>query len=152
MTLTFSKPQRSPDFEDVFSGPNAHDHLSAKELTELALSRTPSWFRALFAIRQFLARFSGLRTESEEGGPADVNFLLSLPVLRSEPNVFEAGLADKHLDFAMSVEKREGEVRITTSVWFNNTLGKVYLSAIKPFHERIVAHWVHVLGTPGEQA
>ncbi|MEL6967088.1 MAG: DUF2867 domain-containing protein [Pseudomonadota bacterium] len=151
MTLTFTKPERSPDFEDVFAGPNAYSHLSAQELTELALSRTPSWFRAMFALRQFFARFAGLRTESEAGGPADVNFLLSLPVLRDEPDIFEAGLADKHLDFAMCVEKREDEVRIATSVWCNNTLGRIYLSAVKPFHERIVAHWVRVLGTPGEQ-
>lgn len=146
MTLSFVKPKRAPDFEDEFCGANAYPEMTGRELAVLAIDQTPRWFRILFWVRQFLARIGGLRTETAEGAPADVAFLLSLPVLVNEPDCYEAGLADKHLDFTLSVEKHKNRVRIVTKVWFNNNAGRAYLFFIRPFHNRIVGHWVRVLG------
>ena len=84
MTLTFAKPEREPDFQDTFSGPNAHPDMSPHDLAALALGQSPAWFRTLFAARQKLARVAGLKTETPEGRDPGVGFLLSLPVLRND--------------------------------------------------------------------
>lgn len=148
MTLTFAKPERESDFQDTFSGPNAHPDLSPRELAALALGQSPVWFRTLFAARQKFARIAGLRTKTPEGKDPGVGFLLSLPVLRDDAKIYEAGLADRHLDFTIAVEKDGGRVSLTTENWFNNVSGRLYLVAVKPFHNRIVSRWVRVLGQP----
>lgn len=147
-TLTFEKPNRAPDFQDCFTGKNAHPEKSPRELAEIALASSPAWFRVLFAIRQKLASVVGLRTETPEGENPGVGFLLSLPVVQEDENAYEAGLADKHLDFILRIEKHDNEVSLRTHIWYNNTFGRIYLAVVKPFHNWIVSYWVNALGKP----
>lgn len=147
-TLTFEKPNRTPDFQDCFTGKNAHLDKTPKELAALALANSPGWFRVLFAMRQKLASIVGLRTKTPDGKNPGVSFLLSLPVIQDDETAYEAGLADKHLDFILRIEKHDNEVSVRTHIWFNNTFGKLYLAVVKPFHNWIVSYWVKALGKP----
>ncbi|MEM1316749.1 MAG: DUF2867 domain-containing protein [Pseudomonadota bacterium] len=152
MTEIFHQPDRAADYSDTFAGPNAHEQLTARELAALALSRVPGWFAAMFALRQRLASLVGLKTAHGDGGQVGTDFLLELPVLIEEPDRFRAGLNDRHLDFAIDVRKRNGEVSITTDIWFGEAggglFGRAYLTAVKPFHNAILRHWVRVIATP----
>lgn len=146
---TFDQPSRNPDYSDTFTGPNAHPSLTARELAALALSRVPGWFRLMFSLRQRVAGVLGLKTAHGDGGQVGTDFLMELPVLIETPDRFRAGLNDKHLDFAIDVKKQAQNVAITTDIWFgqgaNRLLGRAYLTAVKPFHNAILRHWIAVL-------
>ena len=152
MTEQFDQPDRVPDYSATFTGPNAHQQLTARELVALALSRVPGWFSAMFALRQRLASIAGLKTAHGDGGQVGTDFLLELPVLIEEPDRFRAGLNDRHLDFAIDLRKQNGQVMITTDIWFGEAgrglFGRVYLAAVKPFHNAILRHWVRVIARP----
>lgn len=152
MTSTFTLPDREPDFEDCFRGPNANPQLTAKQLAQVASDSSPLWFRVLFSVRQRIAALLGLVTEVEnssaEQPEAAQGFIFQIPCLQNTPDVFEAGLHDKHLDFALSVEKHDDEVSLSTRIWFNSLLGRIYLFFVKPFHNMIVSHWLKNLGKP----
>lgn len=51
-------------------------------------------------------------------------------------------LKDRHLDIKMSILKRKHidatEVIVSTIVNFNNTLGKIYMFIITPFHRLVM--------------
>lgn len=144
--LSFNKSKCQPDFEDCFSGNNAFPNKSPKELAEIALANSPLWFRILFSIRQKLASLIGLTTKTSQGTNPGVGFLLSLPVVQDDETAFEAGLADKHLDFTLRISKENNQIHLKTQIWFNNIWGKIYLAIVKPFHNLILAHWVKALG------
>ncbi len=150
MSERFTVPPRAPDYADVFSGKLAHGDKTAKDLLSFALTKTPRWFHGLFSLRNFFANLIGLKT-SLKGQPKDlgVNFLASMPVIEETDRLFTSGLSDKHLDFLITVEKNEGpEVSITTQIWFNATLGKIYLIAVLPFHKAIIRYYIRQLGRP----
>ncbi len=49
-----------------------------------------------------------------------------------------AGFDDKHLDFRISVISKQGKIYLATWVHTHNFWGKLYLTAILPFHILIV--------------
>ena len=150
MSETFALPARPPDYADVFSGHLAHNNMSARDLLRHALTKTPRWFHGVFAVRNALVKLIGLKAEikGRPKGPA-VNFLDNMPIIEETDRVYSSGLADKHLDFLITVEKIEGpKVSFTTQIWFNATLGKLYLIAVLPFHKAIIRHYIRQLGKP----
>lgn len=48
------------------------------------------------------------------------------------------GEEDSHLDFRVSLFKKDNAVILTTQVSVNNLLGKVYMFVITPFHKAII--------------
>ncbi|MEM7067241.1 MAG: DUF2867 domain-containing protein [Pseudomonadota bacterium] len=148
MTRNFAKPDRTPDFEDCFTGPNAFPDRSAYDLAKMVVGNAPLWFRILFAVRQRIARLFGLVTKSDDGKNPGASFLLTLPVVENSPNRYEADISDKHLDFTLCLEKENEKINLRTQIWFNNIFGRAYLFVVKPFHNKIVSHWVSVLGRP----
>lgn len=48
------------------------------------------------------------------------------------------GEDDKHLDFRFSIQRRPGDVVVTTVVHCHNLLGRAYLAVITPFHRLVV--------------
>lgn len=143
--MDFARPDRTPDFSDRFAGPNAAPELSARELMMRAFEATPGWFRGLFALRQMAARVAGLST-GPQGAVTEVEVLGRLPVVEESETKFEFGMADRHLDFTIAVEKRETEVAITTDIWFNGWTGRAYLALVLPFHKMILRRYVSALG------
>ena len=150
MNETFQLPARAPDYADVFSGDLAYPEKSARDLLRQSIETTPKWFHAAFALRNAGARLFGLKTslENRPEGPA-VNFLDAMPIIEETDRIYSSGLADKHLDFMITVEKSEGpKVSITTQIWFNRSLGKLYLIAVLPVHKAILKHYIRKLGQP----
>lgn len=142
----FAKPDRKPDFSDIFEGRLAHHEKSARELAEYALANSPAWFLKLFQLRQFFARLVGLKTQPRQSAVDGTSFLLAMPVIEDSDDVYEAGISDRHLDFTLRLEKVSQSIRLSTTIWFNNWAGRIYLALVRPFHNRICAHYVKVLG------
>lgn len=150
MSECFTVPPRNPDYADVFTGKLAHPDKSARDLLRYSLGKTPRWFHALFALRNSLVKLVGLKTSMNEHVevPA-ISFLDAMPVIEETEHVFSSGLADKHLDFLITVEKTAGpNVSFTTQIWFNAALGKFYLIAVLPFHKAIIRYYIRQLGKP----
>lgn len=134
---------RKPDYSDHFEGPLARDAETARDLAEVAVRDLPSWFAALFRVRQWIAARVGL--ETGETTKFD-GFLNGLEVIEDTKDSFVAGLPDRHLDFALVVTRADGRVAIDTLIWFNRWYGHLYLIAVLPFHRAILRHWIRVLG------
>lgn len=155
MTAAFVPPDRAPDYVDRFAGPLARPDLTARELAALVTSAQggaiPGWFRGLFAVRQGAARIAGLKTG--DGAPENgMGLLGDLPVLADEPDRFRIGMADRHLDFTIEVSRSPApEVAFATAIWLHGLPGRIYLTAVMPFHRIILRRFVAALGRDHRQ-
>lgn len=149
----FCRPDRKADFADTFVGEVKLPDITPKALMAYALQQTPAWFSALLRLRDWLGGLAGLKTAKDAHGKPDASFLLHLPVLRDDEQVYSSGTADKHLDFVITVERHaDARVSFTTEVWFNGVSGRMYLALILPFHRAILRHWVNVVARMPEAA
>lgn len=122
------------DYIDVHSTKVARGRtISPGEFCEMAFGQLPLWIRYLLKLRNAIVKPLGLDTKSR--------FTDMICHENSEEVVF--GMPDKHLTFYVSMicqECKDGkqELKITTVVKYNNTLGKIYFFIIRPFHSLIV--------------
>ncbi len=90
----------------------------------------PDWARGLLLIRRIVTAPFGLSND----GPAAADKLGPFPVEIETDCEIIAGFNDKHLDFRVSVFTRDGRVFLATWVHPHNIGGRLYLTAILPFH------------------
>jgi hypothetical protein len=74
--------------------------------------------------------------------------LARMPILSESGERFESGVSDRHLTFTILVELTGDDVRLTTRIWFNHWLGRLYLWVILPFHKAILRHMIRSLAHP----
>ena len=109
----------------------------------------PGWVNVLFAIRNFLVKIVGLKTDRND--PEEFKRciregkecgLTSVPAKNEKETVML--LSDKHLNAYLSayIQKDASphtqRISVTTLVHFNKKLGNIYFFFIKPFHQLIV--------------
>lgn len=94
----------------------------------------PGWARFLLVIRKLITAPFGLDNDGSDVADKVGIF----PVETETPDELIAGFNDKHLDFRVSVQSREGQVFLATWVHPHNWGGRLYLRAIMPFHVLIV--------------
>jgi len=114
--------------------------LDALDAAREILARQPRWVDGLMAARNAIVKPFGLKTGHEtEDRRGKVGIF---PIESATPRRAVLGFEDKHLDFRVVVDVVEAggssEVTATTLVRLNNPLGRVYLTAILPFHKIIV--------------
>ena len=122
-------------------------------LGKLFFSTGPKWIDSLFALRNKIVKFFGLKVSNSisERGIQLKNFKCQendqiglFKVFLSNENEVVLGENDKHLDFRVSLflknieGKNNKELTISTLVRFNNLFGKLYFIPVKPFHSFIV--------------
>ncbi len=134
------------DFSDCFATTNKSDSLET--IAHLIFNNPPDWVKALFAIRNALVGLVGLKhrmpsdyhTRYEQGG-----YIGFFKIFLIEEGELVMGLDDKHLNFRVSIFDSAQEtynIKVTTLVEYNNPLGKVYMSIIRPFHVMVVKSMV----------
>jgi len=119
--------------------------ITPESIVIYLLNYSPKWVEGLMLLRNLLVKPFGLQTSNGE-----------LPILTiskgKKVSVFEIlertddevllCYTDKHLDACLSVMltklHHQHEVTITTTVHYNNNLGRIYFFLIKPFHILIV--------------
>lgn len=117
------------DFIDNYSVASL---LPAKDAAQIGLAM-PKWVMALMALRNAIVRPLGLKTD-DIGEGQDTLF----PITYEDENQLILGADDNHLNFRISVVRHEDRIHMATWVHRNNTLGRVYLAVVMPFHILIV--------------
>ncbi len=129
------------DYSDAYKMPLSNPHLSAEEIYIHIFSHIPSWVVQLMVVRNKVVSLFGLKTGDgvshkkvlTVGKKAGFFLIYSI-----EEEEIIAGEDNIHLNFRVSVLKKNEEVIISTLVHYNNLFGKIYMSIITPFHKIVV--------------
>jgi Protein of unknown function (DUF2867) len=128
-------------FSDAFSVVVNGTALDARRAAEKILGHSPRWIERLLVLRNFLVSPFGLKKPVSAGTGA-TDTIGIFPVMSETPGRLVAGLNDKHLDFRVVVDiatSGHGQrVTATTLVLTHNSLGRIYLAIILPFHRLVV--------------
>jgi hypothetical protein len=126
-------------FCDAFSVVLDSVALDARQAAEKMLGHQPLWIEGLMSLRHRLVAPFGLKTSAPTGTADTIGIF---PILSEAPDRLVAGFNDMHLDFRVVVDVatsgQSQRVTATTLVKTHNTLGRVYLAIILPFHRLIV--------------
>jgi len=131
------------DWADCFEKRVAQSGLTAEAAARRAFERMPKWVGGLMALRNLMVRPLGLQGDPDAAA-AGAPRVGMFPVIRTDPGEIVLGFDDRHLDFRIVVEteaaqNQQTSVRMMTLVKRHNSLGRVYLAVIMPFHKLIVA-------------
>ncbi|MCF8532061.1 MAG: DUF2867 domain-containing protein [Reyranella sp.] len=110
-------------------------------LTRFMLGEEAPWLRLLMGVRDAVVAGFGLKTSRRlrQGSVTDgVARIYIFRVYEITWNEAILGEDDKHLDFRVSVQRRPGDIVVTTVVHCHNLLGRAYLALITPFHRLVV--------------
>jgi len=108
--------------------------LTARQASDHLFSCTPDWANRLMDLRNAIVRRLGLI----EVGIGD------FPVVSEDDREIVLGFDDRHLDFRIRIRVQEQSatetyLAVATLVKLNSLLGRLYLTAVTPFHHAIVA-------------
>jgi len=131
------------DWGDCFEVMVSESGVTAEIAARQAFERMPKWVGGLMALRNLMVRPFGLQG-NPEATAAGVPRVGMFPVIRNDPNEIVLGFDDRHLDFrivvqTVTLENQQTSVRMMTLVERHNSLGRLYLAVIMPFHKLIVA-------------
>lgn len=117
---------------DFIDGYAIENGLSPKAAMKIAFDM-PAWVDALMSLRNKVMKPFGLKTE---GIASDRTVLF--PITYEDDGQILIGTDDRHLNFRISILSHDGKIHMATWVHRNNTLGRVYLAIVMPFHILIV--------------
>ncbi|WP_445506151.1 DUF2867 domain-containing protein [Niallia sp. 03190] len=125
--------------------PNKADY-EVDSLTRLFFTSVPSWVSHLMKVRDKIVRLIGLKTSNrfevqnmtfEQGSNTGI-----FHVKNRSSNEILLGEDDRHLNFRMSILLNEGNgstyVTVSTIVYMNNWLGRLYFFMISKIHKFLV--------------
>lgn len=132
------------DFEDAFAFKVPASGYTMEEIYLKVFNTAPSWVEYALRLRNLLVAPFGLKTEIEqdktplvrEGEKVGI-----FKIYKIYENELIAGENDKHLNFRVSVHrstKAPTTLTVTTIVQYNNSLGKAYMTLIRPIHKMVV--------------
>lgn len=106
-------------------------------LAALLFADPPVWFTILLAVRDRVMTLFGVKASHALSAGEHIAFF---PVLSRSADEIVLGADDRHLDFRASVFLRRPDRTLvaTTVVRCHNLLGRLYLTAILPFHILVV--------------
>lgn len=117
------------DFVDCYASRTDLDAASvARRLVDF-----PAWVGWLMALRNLLVAPFGLKTVHQAGDRIGI-----FPVAQRATNEILLGFNDWHLDFRLSVIRRNDLAYAATRVRTHNLVGRTYLWIIMPFHRLII--------------
>lgn len=134
------------DFADTFSTTNHYHDI--EEISNLVFNCTPKWINALLAIRNRIVKVIGLKTTKPDDYNENyqvgryLNFFKILFI--SDNEVIFAG-DDSHLNFRAIINRSTSDfynIKVTTIVQFNNSMGRIYMKVVKPFHKLLLKRMV----------
>lgn len=144
------------DYIDSFQGfiIDKNNEVTILSILKAFFSSSPKWIETLFTIRNKIVGCFGLKTSEKAKNKQDIianlkgvpNEQIGLfKIFESTPNEIIMGENDKHLNFRVSLFLKSSlsnptkkYITTTTTVVYNNWLGKLYFLPVKPFHKIIV--------------
>lgn len=144
------------NYIDSFQGSliDQRNRFSSIDVARAFFSSAPKWVDKLFTLRNKIVSLFGLKTidksldrqtqlDNFKGEPGEQLGLFK--VFHRTDNELLLGEDDKHLNFRVSlfVEQSVNDshiktLTISTTVEFNNWLGRLYFVPVRPFHKLIV--------------
>jgi hypothetical protein len=143
--MPFLHPDRllsGADFGDVYLLVVTGLQLDAVGVSQQVFGRAPGWIKWMLKVRNGIVAPFGLTT-GKEGTVQATRRIGFLPVISQSADRLVLGLDDRHLDFRVLIEIKEGdsarqEISVSTAVKTHNFLGRIYFAIVKPFHRIIV--------------
>ena len=144
------------DYLDSFQGlfVDKEDKLRPIDISKAFLLSSPKWVDRLFKLRNKIAGLFGLKTSGDivDRQKASDTFKCEpgeqiglFKVFGRTDDEVVLGEDDKHLNFRVSLfldkskdNKIQKRLTISTTVVFNNWLGRLYFLPVRPFHKIIV--------------
>ncbi|MGN6493299.1 MAG: DUF2867 domain-containing protein [Agriterribacter sp.] len=131
---------------------SSQNNIGPTDIGKAFFSGGPKWVEHLFSVRNKIVKLFGLKTpgnnviEQKDNFKCDAGEQLGLfKVFNKTHNEVVIGEDDKHLNFRVSLlldrspnATGKMSLTITTTVQFNNWLGRVYFFPVKLFHKLIV--------------
>ena len=135
-------------FCDAFQAPVSNPELGPQDVYRAVFACVPAWVRVLFKVRGIVASMLGLRHGGDAGFllAPDASFQIGqragmFSIRSIEPNELIVGDNDKHLDFRLPIFRSTSNgievATVSTAVEIHNTVGKIYMVVVKPFHRYI---------------
>ncbi len=142
------------DYSDSYKSiiNNNQHNINSLMVGKAFFSSSPKWIEDLLNFRDRIVSFLGLKTSGETKNKEEIlkdfkgeigEQLGLFKVFGKTDNELILGEDDKHLNFRVSLflgdtESLKKSLIISTTVKFNNWLGKLYFLFVKPFHKLIV--------------
>lgn len=131
------------DWGDAFVIIVDEPDLSAQKAARHVVHSAPDWYHHLLALRNIVVKPFGLKTEMTALDDQTSGTIGVFPLISETDQKVVVGLDDHHLNFRVvfevePIDQGRTIVRSITLVRRNNMLGRVYLAAVMPFHNRIV--------------
>jgi hypothetical protein len=114
-----------------------------RSIAEAAFANPPLWYRTLLAIRDGAMSAFGVKSSSQMGREVTPERRVGFfPIHEISTDEIVLGGDDRHLDFRLSFLRRRSDdgdqIIATTVVRCHNTIGRVYIRVILPFHHLVV--------------
>jgi hypothetical protein len=137
------------DYMDSYSADINAKPLTIEQVGKSFFLASPEWVNALLLLRDKVVGMFGLKTGN---GASDKQRLIAnfkcevgervalFKVFDKNENEVIFGENDKHLDFRVSLflDREKGKLIVSTTVKFNNWMGRLYFLPVLPFHKIIV--------------
>ena len=144
-------------FRDAYRAPLRHQHPGVIPLFHAIFAHHPRWLKTILIIRNKIASWCGLDapTAAEIMNPNiapryRVGDKIGVwPIFALTDTELIAGRDNPHLDFRVSVLREGDSVVVSTICTTHNVFGKIYLTAIIPFHIWGVRHLLARAGRAG---
>lgn len=138
---------------DHFDVKTIDGDVTLRQFIAGALTYSPGWLKALYAIRWGFVRLLGMTQETMPAPrltPENVPFVKGEMATffqvydAEENNYWIAGASDKHLDAYLAVASETLSNSITrfhvgTVVHYKHVTGPIYFNVIRPFHHIVVS-------------
>jgi|SRR5450755_320040 len=135
-------------FSDAFQAPVSNPELSPQDAYQAVFACAPAWASLLLKMRGMVAPLLGLRHTSKadfevaSGARYEIGQRVGRFLIRSiDRKELIVGENDKHLDFRISIYRSSMNgaetVTVSTAVEIHNTIGRIYMLVIEPFHRCI---------------
>ena len=131
------------DWADAFVITVHQPNLTPHDAAHHVMASTPAWYNWLLGLRNIIVKPLGLKTSLDTLGDDKIETVGVFPLISEDDQSVVLGLDDHHLNFRIVFETEPLDddhtlVRSITLVRRNNALGRAYLCAVMPFHNKIV--------------
>lgn len=137
-----SEKVKTGHFRDALATELTQQELSPAQLQYNIFAYMPTWVNGLMKLRNFLVKKLGFEvgqeTMSKDHYKLEVGQKAGfLTIVEIHHNEIISFAEDQHMEFYLSVIKTAETVIVSTLVNPKNRIGKLYLSAVLPFHHLI---------------
>lgn len=126
-------------FRDALSTEISNMSMTPSELQHAIFGHMPNWVHWLMSLRNKIVRIFGFEAGQENMTPERIELEVGdtagfMTVKEKYNDEIISFAEDRHMEFYLSVAKRDQQVIVSTLVNQKTLIGRIYVTAILPFH------------------